>query len=103
MALLLNCVLLAISVENPTAIQRYKGVARVTSRRARKGFTLRYNPDAHWSTAFYRSLNLQFSDGKDTTNINRDDAAGFRLDTYSPTNNTLLWLLKAKKYLELRM
>lgn len=45
--------------------QRYKGVAKVTSRRARKGFTLRYNPDTHWSAAFYRGLNsLQFTDGR---------------------------------------
>jgi hypothetical protein len=54
----------------------------VTSRRARKGFTLRYNPDTHWSAALYRGLNsLQFTDGKDIVNINRDDASGFRLDT----------------------
>ncbi len=30
---------------------RYKGVAKVTTRRARKGFTLRYNPDSHWSNS----------------------------------------------------
>ena len=39
--------------------KHYKGVAKVTSRRARKGFQLRYNPDAHWSGALYRSLNFQ--------------------------------------------
>lgn len=62
--------------------QRYKGAARVTSRRARKGFTLRYNPDTHWSSALYRGFNaLQFADGKNILNINRDDASGFRLDT----------------------
>ena len=62
--------------------KRYHGVAKVTSRRARKGFNLRYNPDAHWSSAFYKQLNrLQYSDGKTIVNINRDDAAGFRLDT----------------------
>ena len=33
---------------------RYKGVAKITSRRARKGFQLRYNPDNHWSAALYR-------------------------------------------------
>jgi len=44
--------------------QRYKGVAKVVSRRARKGFTLKYNPDAHWSSALYRGLNLiQYTDG----------------------------------------
>ena len=61
---------------------RYKGVAKVTSRRARKGFMLKFNPDAHWSSALYRSLNhLQYQDGRHILNVNRDDAAGFRLDT----------------------
>lgn len=61
---------------------RYRGLARVTCRRARKGFTLRYNPDQHWSAAFYRSLDaLHLRDGNDILNINRDDQAGFRLDT----------------------
>ena len=27
----------------------YWGVAKVTSRRARKGFSIKYNPDTHWS------------------------------------------------------
>ena len=31
--------------------QRYKGVAKVNSRRARKGFQLKYNPESHWSSA----------------------------------------------------
>lgn len=45
--------------------QRYKGVAKITSRRARKGFALKFNPDAHWSAAMYRTLNLlQYTDGK---------------------------------------
>ena len=61
---------------------RYKGVAKVTTRRARKGFNLKYNPDSHWSSAFYRGLNLiQYENGRDILNINRDDASGFRLDT----------------------
>ena len=48
----------------------------------RKGFNLRWNPDAHWSSAFYRALNqLQYEDGTNLLNLNRDDAAGFRLDT----------------------
>ena len=60
----------------------YKGLAQVTTRRARKGFTLKLNPDKHWSSAFYRGLNwLQYTDGQDIFNINRDDASGFRLDT----------------------
>ena len=63
---------------------RYKGVAQVTSRRSRKGFEIKYNPDHHWSAAFYRGLtNLQFTDGKEIMNLNRDDASGFRLDTLS--------------------
>ena len=64
------------------AAQNYRGVARVTSRRARKGFELKYNPDRHWSCALYRGLSfIQYQDGSNITNINRDDAAGFRLDT----------------------
>ena len=61
---------------------RYKGVAHITCRRARKGFQLKYNPDSHWSNALYRGLNrLQYTDGRHIMNVNRDDAAGFRLDT----------------------
>ena len=62
--------------------QRYKGVAKITSQRARKGFQLKFNPDSHWSSALYRNLNvLEYTDGRSIININRDDAAGFRLDT----------------------
>jgi len=58
--------------------RRYKGVAQVTSRRSRKGFEIKYNPDHHWSAAFYRGLSqLQFTNGKDIVNLNRDDASGF--------------------------
>lgn len=54
----------------------------MTTRRARKGFELRFNPDAHWSSALYRGLNvIEYTDGTDVTNTNRDDASGFRLDT----------------------
>ena len=60
----------------------YKSVARVTCRRARKGFEMKYNPDRHWSAALYRNLNkVQYKDGRNIVNINRDDAAGYRLDT----------------------
>ena len=60
----------------------YKGVAKVTTRRARKGFELKYNPDNHWSGALYGGLSMiQYTDGCDINNINRDDASGFRLDT----------------------
>ena len=62
--------------------KRYKGVAKVTCRRARKGFAMKLNPDAHYSTTMYRSLNkLQKKDGTVSMILNRDDAAGFRLDT----------------------
>lgn len=61
--------------------KRYKGVAKVTSRRARKGFMIKYNPDAHWIAAFYCNLNyIQYTDDRHIININRDDAAGFCLD-----------------------
>ena len=69
------------------AAKNYRGVAKVTSRRARKGFQLKFNPDAHWSSAFYRALDyVQFRDGTNVSIINRDDAAGYRLDTLA-TNN----------------
>lgn len=62
--------------------KRYKGVAKVTCRRSRKGFNIKYNPDAHWSCAFYKALDvLQLADGRNKVLINRDDQAGFRLDT----------------------
>ena len=59
--------------------KRYRAVAKVTSRRARKGFNLRYNP---WSSSLYKGLaQFQYVDGLDILNLNRDDACGFRLDT----------------------
>jgi len=62
--------------------KRYRGIAHVTFRRARKGFQLRYNPDSHWSAAFYGGLNrIQYEDGHNIVNANRDDASSFRLDT----------------------
>ena len=65
-----------------SSAKNYKGVAKVTTRRARKGFTLKYNPDSHGSAALYKGLSwLQYTDGTDILNINRDDASGFRLDT----------------------
>ena len=62
--------------------KNYRGAARVTSRRARKGFQLKYNPDSHWSAAVYKGLDfLQLKDNSNTLLVNRDDASGFRLDT----------------------
>ncbi len=64
--------------------KRYKGLAKVTSHRARKGFSLRYNPDAHWSGALYKGLSdIQFTDGRNIFNMISDDTSGFRLDTLS--------------------
>ena len=67
-------------------IYQYKGVAKVTTRLARKGFILKFNPDNNWPAALYKGLNwLQLTDGCDI-NINRDESSGFRLDsmvTYS--------------------
>ena len=46
--------------------KRYHGLAKVTTRRPRKGFIGKYNPDAHWSAAFYKDLNeLKLVDGRD--------------------------------------
>ena len=57
-------------------------MANVIQRRARKRFNHKYNPDVHWSSAFYASLNhLQYKDGHNIVNLGRDDQASFRLDT----------------------
>ena len=36
--------------------KRYKGLAKVTSRRAHKWLMFKFNPDAHWSAAIYTGL-----------------------------------------------
>ena len=52
----------------------------MTTRRARRGFDVKYNPDCHWSGAFYCGLNyLQYTDGKNILNVNRDMQQGFAL------------------------
>lgn len=62
--------------------KRYFGAAKIVSRRARKGFSIKLNVDAHWSCAFYKGLDyLQHKGGLNMTVLNRDDAAGFRLDS----------------------
>ena len=50
------------------------------------------NEDAQWSCAFYKALDfLQLKDGRDKVVLNRDDAAGFRLDTtYTHKQHTIL-------------
>ena len=61
---------------------RYHGLANVVSKQARKGFTIRYNPDTHWSSALYAALDkIQYRSGENIMNVGRDDQAGFRLDT----------------------
>ena len=60
--------------------KRYFSVAKIVSRRARKGFTIMLNVDAHWSCSFYKTLDyLQLKDGRDKVVLNRDDASGFRV------------------------
>ena len=69
--------------------KRYKGIAKVTCRRSRKGFNIKYNPDAHWNCAFYKELDvLQLSDGRNKVLINRDDQAGFSARYYMCSQGT---------------
>ena len=83
--------------------KRYRGVAKVTSRRARKGFTLKFNPDAHWSCALYKGLNqLQYTDGKDLFILNRDDATGFRLNTLTTCKQYTTPVVEGKEVLTTR-
>ena len=43
---------------------------------------MKLNVDAHWSCALYKGLDfLQLKEGRDKVILNRDDAAGFRLDS----------------------
>lgn len=64
------------------SVKRYFGAAKIVSRRARKGLSIKLNVDAHWSCAFYKGLDyLQHKGGLNMTVLNRDDAAGFRLDS----------------------
>ena len=62
--------------------KRYKGVANITYRKACKGFSVKFNTDAHYSTAVYHGLDYwQLKDGTRSLDLNRDDAAGFHLVT----------------------
>jgi hypothetical protein len=62
--------------------KRYWGAAQIVSRRARKGFNVKLNVDAKWSCSMYKILDyIQLKHGLDKLVINRDDAAGFRLDS----------------------
>ena len=62
--------------------KRYFGAAKIVSTRARKGFSIKLNVDAHWSYSFYKGLDyLQCKGAQNMSVLNRDDAAGFRLDS----------------------
>ena len=49
----------------------YKGVANIKYQRARKGFSLKYNPDTKWSRSFYKSLDKLQCDGTNSLLLNR--------------------------------
>lgn len=62
--------------------KRYWGAAHIVSRLARKDFNVKLNVDAKWSCLMYQILDyIQLKNGLDKIVINRDDAAGFRLDS----------------------
>ena len=60
---------------------RYKGVANIRFRKAWKGFSIKLNPDTHWSRSLYRNLDKLQKDNTNMSIFGRDDQAGFRLDT----------------------
>lgn len=68
--------------------KRYKGVANITYQQASKGFSLKFNPDTKWSRRLYKCLDKLQIDGKHMLLLNRDDQAGFRLDSTLTHNNT---------------
>ena len=61
--------------------KRYKGVANIKYQKPRKGFDLKFNPDMKWSRSFYKCLDKLQNDGRHILLLNRDDQAGFRLDS----------------------
>lgn len=68
--------------------KRYKGVANVTYQQASKGFSLKFNPDTKRSRSLYKCFDKVQIDGKHMLLLNRDDQAGFRLDSTLTHNNT---------------
>lgn len=68
--------------------KRYKGVANITYQQASKGFSLKFNPDTKRSRSLYKCLDKVQIDGKHMLLLNRDDQAGFRLDSTLTHNNT---------------
>ena len=68
---------------------RYWGIAGLKSRRARKGFNVRLNIDAHWSCAFYKCLDyIQRKDGENKVVLNRMMLQASGLTLLTPTNST---------------
>lgn len=61
--------------------KRYKGAANIKYQKARKGFNLKFNPDTKWSRSLYKCLDKLKKDGQHILLLNRDDQAGFRLDS----------------------
>ena len=61
--------------------KRYKGVANIKYQKPRKGFDLKFNPDMKWSRSLYKCLDKLQTDGQHILLLNRDDQAGFRLDS----------------------
>ena len=59
---------------------------------------MKYHPDAHWSCAFYIGLNyIQYTDGSQIYNINRDDAASFHLDSLTTHKQHKGLMVKGKE------
>ena len=74
--------LCAVRNKRRISAKRYKGIAAITCRKARKGFDVKFNPDSRWSYKFYKGFDgLQLKDGTDKLLLNRDYQAGFRLDS----------------------
>ena len=72
--------LCAVKNKRILSSKRYKVVANITFRKARKGFNLKKNPDDHYSRSLYRNLDV-IQQRTDHFLLGRDDQAGFRLDT----------------------
>ena len=71
--------------------KRYKSAANVKHQRAWKGFSLKFNPDCKWSRSLYKLFKQLQKDGNHMVLLNRDDQAGFRLDsTYTHKNTATL-------------
>ncbi|CAB3997220.1 Hypothetical predicted protein [Paramuricea clavata] len=62
-------------------------VARITCRRSREGFDLKFNLDCHWSNALYKGLDhIQYATSANKVVLNRDDLSVFRFDSMATSN-----------------